>query len=404
MTRPRKFSPSPAFRPTLCLTTRPACEKQEVLMRCLRLLVSFLLISTPLALAQRDSHPSSAPSGSSAPASSPAPAASAPSSPNSGGGGGGSSHSNSAPSSSNPGSNPGSSAGRSSGGGSGGGNSNGGHPNMGGGNNRSDHGNSNNTNSPRSDRSNSGNNGRGDRGNNGLDRRVQPDNTNTARPDATRNGGADSRSGKQRHENSLTPNTNRDNRGDVSGHSKPGPTVNPKNDSEKANKSHFHWFWKRSPKNPEETATAKGLRPDLKRPTPCKGVNCRPTPACPTGQTAGEAGGCVPSVPNHGNCDGTVDAHGNCIPNDACTNGNAMPGTNCPQNAAQYQNRTDCSAVSAEVGGLKNQIEILLREEQLACGQVPNAPNCVRIRDELLRLQERLRQAQRRYASCLSRP
>jgi hypothetical protein len=401
MIRRPKFSPSP-FHPILYLTTCQPAESRRCSMKCLRLLVSFLLISTPFALAQRDSHPSSAPSGSSAPASSPVPAASAPSS-SSSGGGGGSSHSSSAPSSSNSGGNAGISSGRSSGGSSGGGNSNAGRSNAGGGNSRSDHGNSSNANSSRADHSNSGNNGRVDRSNNGLDRRVQ-DNTNS-KPEATHTPGSDMRPSKQRHENSLTPNTNRENRGDVNGHSKPGPTAKPANDSERANKSHFHWFWRRSPKNPEETARAKDLRPDLKKPTPCKGNNnCKPTPVCPAGQTAGETGGCVPSVPVHGNCNGTVDANGNCLPYDPCAGGNIVSGTNCPQNAAQYQNRTDCSAASAEVGGLKNQIEILLREEQLACSQDPNAPECMRIRDELRRLQERLRMAEQRYASCMSRP
>jgi hypothetical protein len=279
---------------------------------------------------------------------------------------------------------------------------------MGGGSSRSDHSNSNNANSSRSDHSDSGNNNRvdrsvpgADRSNGGLsERRGQPNSPNSSKPDASGNAGSDMRTGKGRHDNSLTPNTNRDKSGDIAGHAKPGPTVKPTADSEETGKSHFHWFWRHSPKSPGETGTAKAVRPDLKRPTPCKGTNCKPV--CPAGQMAGETGGCVPTVPIHANCNGTVDAHGNCIPNDPCASGSIVPGTNCPH-AAKYQNLTDCSAAAAEAVELKNQIEILIREEQLVCSKDPNSPDCVRIRDELLRLQERLRQAQQQYASCMSR-
>lgn len=179
------------------------------------------------------------------------------------------------------------------------------------------------------------------------------------------------------------------------------PVAEPKQATgETRHERHFHWFWQKSPKNPESNDPAKGGHPELKRPTPCKGINC--SPGCPAGQARGESGRCVPITPVHDTCRGTIDSAGNCVATVPCSNGVNPYDPNCTNNSLNA-NRHDCNVLASDVAVLQAQIDDLRRREQIACSQDPGGQECQRIREELRRLQEHLSQLQTQYSTCMNR-
>jgi hypothetical protein len=203
-----------------------------------------------------------------------------------------------------------------------------------------------------------------------------------------------SRSGKQPAGSNISPDVRRERKGDFSATGK--PVDHNVVTSETKTPKRFHWFWQKQ-KDSGTKELAKTGHPELKKPTPCKGINCKP--ACPTGQTAGEAGGCVPVTPIHPSCNGTINARGVCIPNETtsnpCTTGVYDP--NCPPSR-----RPDCSGQAAQVASLRHEIEILQQRAQLVCAQDPTGPTCRDAREELRRAEEQFNQSQRQYQYCLS--
>ena len=361
-------------------------------MKSLRLTL-VLLAAIGVAIAQRaptagDSRPSPAPSSSAGPSSSA----------NSGGGGlqshssapssgGGGSQSHAAPASSGAGAG----AARSSGGNTNGG----GRPDMGGG--RSDR-----SNAGGASRSNASGATRSDHNFNGTrsntpsnDRHGQPASTGTKGEAFHGRDGEVPRSGKQPAGNNVAPDVRRDRKGDLGGTGKPVDhnAVTPETKTPK----HFHWFWQKR-KVDGANELAKTGHPELK-PTPCKGINCKPV--CPSGQTAGERGGCVPVTPIHATCDGTIDAHGNCIASDPCTN-NGVYNPSCPQYANRMSHRNDCSSEASQIALLRHEIEVLKERAQLVCAQDPNGPICKDATEQLRRAEEQLMQLERQYQYCQS--
>ena len=360
-------------------------------MKSLRLMLVFLA-ATAIAVAQRSPSPS------------PAPSSPAPSSPSTSSAASSSSMSQSHPS---PGSLGGSmqshSTPSSAGGGAGaarssGGNAGGGRPEMGGSRGNSGagmHGNANSAN--RSD-----NNFHGARSNAPSNIRHGQPNSDSSKPEAFQGrDGNVSRSVKQPTVSNITPDVQRDHRNDFTRAGKPVDRNSATRETQTTPKR-FHWFWQKR-KDDGTKELAKAGRPELKKPTPCKGINCKP--ACPAGQTAGEAGRCVPVTPIHPTCNGTVDSHGNCILNessaDPCTS-NGVYNPNCQQYQNRLTRRPDCSSEASRAASLRNDIEMLQQRVQLVCAQDPTGPICRDAQQELRRAQEQLMEVERQYQYCQS--
>ena len=358
-------------------------------MKPLRLLV-LLFVVTAVAVAQRSPSPSPAPS---------SPTPSSPSSTSSGSmsqshssapSSGGGSQSHAGPASSGGG---GGGSARSSGGnpaGAGRSDMNSGRSNAGAGS----HGNANSA--PRSDHGFNGT-----RGNATSNDRHGKSNSNAIKPEVFRGRDGDvSRSGKQPTLGNIAPDARRDHKSDVTRTGKPVHESTATRETQTPKR--FHWFWQKR-KDDRTKEFAKSGHPELKKPIPCKGINCKPV--CPTGQTAGEAGGCVPVTPIHPSCDGTVDSHGNCIPNesatDPCTN-NGVYNPGCSQYQNRLTRRPDCSGEASRAASLRHDIEILEQRVQLVCAQDPTGPICRDAQEELRRAQEQLMESQRQYQYCQS--
>ncbi len=361
-------------------------------MKSIRLL-AFLFVVTVVAVAQRSPSPSPAPS--SPASSSPSTSSSASSSSmsqshSSPAPSGGGSQSHAAPSSSGGG---GGGSARSGGGnsaGAGRSDMNSGRSNAGAGS----HGNA-------KSASRSDHNLNGARGNVPSNDRHGQSNSNVSKPEVSRGRDGDvSRSGKQSTPSSIAPDARRDHRGDLARAEKPVHESTATRETQ--TQKRFHWFWQKR-KDDGTKELAKTAHPELKKPIPCKGINCKP--ACPTGQAAGEAGGCVPVTPIHPGCDGTVDSRGNCIPNesatDPCTNNGAY-NPNCPQYQNRLTRRPDCSGEASRVASLRHDIEMLQQRVQLVCAQNPAGPICRNAQEELRSEQEQLMEAQRQYQYCQS--
>jgi hypothetical protein len=154
--------------------------------------------------------------------------------------------------------------------------------------------------------------------------------------------------------------------------------------------SRIFLFWKHSPKSPQPNALANRGNPDLKRPNPCKGADCKPV--CPSGQTL-ENGACGPSRKPQGN---VQCAAGTTLINGSCQSDNTYDSNN--------RNRTGagCTNLSMEIDGLTRQLQTLYDTRNQVCASGGSSTACSNVTNQIAVLEQRLALLRQQYASCVN--